>query len=257
MRVRVVVRFVLTGFVLLWLAGAVLAQSVKIEGQDLPYRLVNGKQMISRALLAKAFPGFQDGKGEVDLAELLSDGNARVVRRDGLIVSVRYYDSAMSAWYNSMRQTAARPAAGAAVVPVADGDYAGLMKEVVRLSNIERANNGAPPLTVDHFLEIAALGHSQEMARLGYFDHTSPTPGRETPDVRIHLAGSSAPKTGENLAMFSGHPEAELAEKAVVGWMNSPGHRRNLLDPGFTHIGIGVAKSSGGEYYITQNFCAY
>lgn len=170
---------------------------------------------------------------------------------------MRYYDSAMSAWYNSMRQTAARPAAGAAVVPVADGDYAGLMKEVVRLSNIERANNGAPPLTVDHFLEIAALGHSQEMARLGYFDHTSPTPGRETPDVRIHLAGSSAPKTGENLAMFSGHPEAELAEKAVVGWMNSPGHRRNLLDPGFTHIGIGVAKSSGGEYYITQNFCAY
>jgi len=244
----------LTFLLLVLLTADGSAQTVKIQGQDLPYRLVNGRQMISRALLARAFPGFPVGTGEVDLSELLTDPQARIVKRDGVIVSVRYYNDAMAALYESSRE----PVARATIAPdSSDSSYGRLMQEVVRLSNLERQSHGAPPLAVDHFLEAAALGHSQEMARLGYFDHNSPTPGRETPDLRIRLAGSAAPKTGENLAMFGGTPEAQLAEKAVTGWMNSPGHRRNLLDPTFTHIGIGVAKGSNGDYYITQNFCAY
>jgi uncharacterized protein YkwD len=234
------------------------AQTVRIQGQDLPYHLVDGRQMISRALLAQAFPGFADGQGEVDLRELINDPQARVLKREGVIVSVRYYSDAMAALYEASRKPASelatRPSAGQAT---SANSYQAIMDEVVRLSNLERQTHGAPPLSVDKFLEKAAASHSEEMARLNYFDHTSPTPGRETPDVRIRLAGSNATKTGENLAMFSNFPEPELAERAVTGWMNSPGHRRNLLDPSFTHIGIGIAKGTNAQYYITQNFSAY
>lgn len=256
MRAQLLVRGLLAPAFVLGLALGACAQTVKIQGQDLPYRLVEGRQMISRALLARAFPGFRGGEGEVDLAELLTDPDARIVKRDGVIVSVRYYNDAMAAFYEASREPV-REARSSSAATLPDSSYAGLMQEVVRLSNIERQNQGVPALTVDHFLEVAALGHSQEMARLGYFDHNSPTPGRETPDLRIRLAGSAAPRTGENLAMFGGIPEAKLAENAVTGWMNSPGHRRNLLDPSFTHIGIGVAKGANGNFYITQNFCAY
>ena len=130
-----------------------------------------------------------------------------------------------------------------------------LMSEIVGLSNKEREKQGAPPLSVDRYLEEAALGHSEEMARLNYFSHTSPVEGRESSAKRIKLTGCNARKMGENLA-FSSYPFNTLAERTVQGWMNSPGHRRNLLDPSFTHIGIGVAKGNG-KHYITQNLCAY
>jgi uncharacterized protein YkwD len=232
------------------------AQTVRIQGQDLPYRLVEGRQMISRALLAQAFPGFADGQGEVDLMELVKDPQARVLKREGVIVSVRFYSDAMAALYEASRKPASELEIRASSGQGGADAYRVIMEEVVRLSNLERQKHGAPALSADKFLEKAAASHSEEMARLNYFDHSSPTPGRETPHARILLAGSNATKTGENLAMFGNFPEPELAERAVTGWMNSPGHRRNLLDPGFTHIGIGIAKGTNAQYYITQNFSA-
>lgn len=242
-----------------WLCVAGLAQTVKIQGQELPYRFIDGRQMVSRALLAKAFPGFPDGKGEVDLGELAKDPQARVMKREGLIVSIRYYNDAMAALYEASREPVVRPATTAPDKgqTSSEGGYQTLMAEVVRFSNEERKTHGAAAVVPDKSLEKAAAGHSEEMARLNYFEHTSPTPGRETPDTRIRLAGANARKTGENLALLSPQPESVLAREVVTGWMNSPGHRANLLDPDFTHIGIGVARGPDGRYYITQNFCAY
>ena len=244
----------------LCLGLAASAQTVRIQGQELSYRIVDGHQMVSRALLAKAFPGIAAGQGEVDLAELARDPNARVLKRDGLVVSIRYYDTAMAAFYQATRQPGPELAAnpGKSQQPTAsDQRYQFLMDEVVRLSNLERQNHGAGALAVEKLLEVAAAGHSQEMAALGYFAHESPTPGRETPHDRILLTGCAPRKTGENLGKLSPSPDAELAQRVVTGWMNSPGHRANLLDPGFTHIGIGVAVGADGSYFITQNFCAY
>ena len=72
------------------LCSAVQAQTVRIQSQEVPYKLVDGKQMIQRSVLAQFFPGFPSGEGRVDLAELIDNPNARILRRNGLIVSVRY-----------------------------------------------------------------------------------------------------------------------------------------------------------------------
>lgn len=134
--------------------------------------------------------------------------------------------------------------------------FRAVLDEILRLSNIERVNLGVPPLKMDPRLESAATAHSEEMARLAYFNHISPTPGRETPEQRILQAGAVARATAENIASYTGYPEATLAKEAVKGWMDSPGHRQNLLNPEYTHIGIGVSLK-GNQFYLTQKFCAY
>ncbi len=134
--------------------------------------------------------------------------------------------------------------------------FRAVLDEILRLSNIERVNLGVPALKMDTRLESAATAHSEEMARLAFFSHISPTPGRETPEQRILQAGAVARATAENIASFTGYPEATLAQEAVKGWMDSPGHRQNLLNPDYTHIGIGVSLK-GNQYYLTQKFCAY
>lgn len=242
-------------FVMLVLLTAVsLAQTVRIQGKELDYRLVDGKQMVSAEQLSEAFPGFESDQEWVDLNQLCRDPNARVLRRNGLIVSVRYYSDAMARLYGPRRVK--RTETESAEQAAETGDYRAIMNEIVRLSNIEREKHGAQSLEADPYLEKAATGHSKEMAELDFFSHTSPTAGRETPSQRIKLTGILPRATAENIASFTGHSESSLAQKAVTGWMNSPGHRRNLLDPTYTHIGIGVGRR-GNTYYLTQNFCAY
>lgn len=240
---------------LLLLASVALAQTVRIDGKVLPYKLIDGKQMISRALLAKTFPGFPGGEGMVDLAVLANNPNARIMRREGTIISVRYYNSGMAALYTRPERDPNRTQImeGQPASSGGQAQFRAMMNEIVRLSNVAREANGVPPVTAHHTLEEAAIGHSEEMLKLDFFSHTSPTAGRETPHVRIMATGSRARRTGENIATFSGHPESSIAAKSVDGWMNSPGHRRNLLDPSFTHMGIGVAKS-GLKFMVTQNF---
>lgn len=250
--------FVLSFFLL---SGLCSAQTVTIQGAELPYTLVDGKQMVSREALARTFPGLEPGEALIDLAELIKVPNARILKRNGLIVSIRYQDAAMAAIFGESKRdtspaetTVDAPGEGNSVMHGAP--FRAIMDEIARLSNIERESNGVPPLTTDPNLESAAVAHSEEMARLAYFSHTSPTPGRETPHQRILQSVASARATAENIASFSSYPEATLAQEAVKGWMNSPGHRRNLLDPTYTHIGIGVSRM-GDKYYLTQNFCAY
>ncbi|MCI3273839.1 CAP domain-containing protein [Streptomyces cylindrosporus] len=121
---------------------------------------------------------------------------------------------------------------------------------VVDLTNRERARAaGLPPLAVDPLLTTAAQAHSADMVARDFYSHTSPEGSR--PWDRAAAAGSTRRSIGENIACGQRSP-AEVVE----GWMNSPGHRANILKPDFTHIGVGFAGGGRSGTYWTQLFGA-
>ncbi|GAA1797918.1 CAP domain-containing protein [Actinomadura chokoriensis] len=121
----------------------------------------------------------------------------------------------------------------------------GTAAQVIALVNQERAKQGCRAVTSDARLTQAAQGHSADMARRGFFDHTNPD--GKSPGDRITATGYRWSTYGENIA--KGQPTPASVMKA---WMNSPGHRANILNCTFAEIGIGVVKS-GGPYW-TQVF---
>ncbi len=120
-------------------------------------------------------------------------------------------------------------------------------QEVVRLVNIERTKAGLNPLVASDKLSNVAREKSKDMAINNYFSHTSPTYG--SPFEMMREFGISYRTAGENIAM--GY---QSAQSVVNGWMNSPGHRANILNPSFGTIGVGAYKASGGSIYWTQMF---
>lgn len=119
--------------------------------------------------------------------------------------------------------------------------------EVIRLVNIERTKQGLKPLSYNWELSRVARFKSKDMAQLGYFSHTSPTYG--SPFTMMKNFGIRYSYAGENIAMGYRTPQ-----EVVNGWMNSSGHRRNILSPNFTQIGVGYAVNSKGVPYWTQMF---
>ncbi len=122
------------------------------------------------------------------------------------------------------------------------GEISREQADQIRITNAYRRMFGHRPLRCDLRLMEAASGHSEEMNRLGYFSHTSPTPGRRSPGDRMRLAKYPG-GGGENIAI-NGSPQG-----AHVAWIHSSGHHRNLLNAHHRDMGIGVV----GRYY-TQNF---
>ena len=116
-------------------------------------------------------------------------------------------------------------------------------------TNAERSMRGLPALVPDEALARAARQHAREMAELGYMAHESPRAETRTVSHRLNQAGAVVQGVGENLALLSGVPDIAVA--AVAGWMDSPGHRRNILGD-FTHAGFGVAQGAGGSTYVVQ-----
>lgn len=121
----------------------------------------------------------------------------------------------------------------------------GVSGKVLGLVNRERASAGCGPLRVDARLVRASEAHSRDMAANGYFDHVS-LDGR-TPGYRMAAAGYPSPGA-ENIAL--GYPNAEAVMR---GWMNSPGHRANILNCGLTAMGVAAVNSPRGLYW-TQTF---
>ncbi|MBB5939678.1 CAP domain-containing protein [Streptomyces zagrosensis] len=119
--------------------------------------------------------------------------------------------------------------------------------EVVALTNAERVAAGLRPLAVDPRLTMAAQAHSADMVTRGFYAHTTPD-GREPWD-RAAAAGCPHRGIGENIACGQRSPT-----DVVRGWMNSPGHRANILAAGFDEIGIGYATGSLAGTYWTQLF---
>ncbi|WP_128378256.1 CAP domain-containing protein [Streptomyces cavernae] len=133
--------------------------------------------------------------------------------------------------------------------PFSPAELSRTAQEVVGLTNAERSRAGLPPLAVDALLTAAAQAHSTDMVVRAFYSHTSPD-GSEPWD-RAAAAGSTRRTIGENIACGQRSP-AEV----VDGWMNSPGHRANILKPAFTHIGIGFAGGGKAGTYWTQLFGA-
>lgn len=129
-------------------------------------------------------------------------------------------------------------------IPTVNSSTAAYEAEVVRLVNEERSKHGLAPLIQDWQLSRVARYKSQDMRDLGYFSHTSPTYG--SPFDMMRSFGISYRTAGENIAKGYQSPEA-----VVRGWMNSPGHRANILNSSYTHIGVGYVAS--GNYW-TQMF---
>jgi uncharacterized YkwD family protein/spore coat assembly protein SafA len=122
-----------------------------------------------------------------------------------------------------------------------------LENEVIRLVNVERAKYGLPKLTQNWELCRVARYKSQDMINKHYFAHNSPTYG--SPFRMMESFGFKFSAAGENIAMGQRTP-AEV----MRAWMNSPGHRANILSKNYSQIGVGVAKSSNGTMYWTQMF---
>jgi uncharacterized protein YkwD len=119
--------------------------------------------------------------------------------------------------------------------------------EVVQLTNAERAKAGCGPLAAEGRLTTAAQGHTSDMAQNNYFDHTS-LDGRTMVD-RIRATGFPLTAVGENIAAGTATAAATLQL-----WMNSPGHRANILNCAYTQIGVGYAEGGSYRYYWTQDF---
>ncbi|MFP4344945.1 MAG: CAP domain-containing protein [Anaerolineales bacterium] len=116
------------------------------------------------------------------------------------------------------------------------GDF---VEQVVGLVNARRVEAGCPPLSPDPLLRAAAQGHSEDMARYDFFDHTG-SDGRSAGD-RLVSVGYAYALYGENLAGGSSSPE-----EVVADWMGSPGHRANLLNCDFEEVGVGY-------YYLQED----
>ena len=131
-------------------------------------------------------------------------------------------------------------------IPTVDTSVSGFEQEVIRLVNEIRVEKGLKALTHDWELSRVARFKSQDMKDNKYFAHNSPVYG--TPFQMIKNFGISYRSAGENIAKGYSTPQA-----VVNGWMNSSGHRANILNANFTHIGVGYV--SGGNYW-TQMFIA-
>lgn len=122
-----------------------------------------------------------------------------------------------------------------------------LEDEVIRLTNVERTKRGLPALAKNWELCRVARYKSEDMLNRGYFAHNSPAYG--SPFDMMESFGLRFTAAAENIAYGQRTP-AEV----MNAWMNSPGHRSNILSGNVSEIGVGVAKKSNGTLYWTQMF---
>jgi len=155
-------------------------------------------------------------------------------------------------------------------------DINSLEIEIHSLINIERINNGISALSFDTELSSIAREHSQDMSNNNFFDHYNLI--GQDPTDRANSAGYSCYKNygsyytegiAENIfqnnlydsvtympiPIHDWNSQSEIAESTVQGWMNSPGHRENILTREYNKEGIGISISSDDKVYITENFC--
>lgn len=137
-----------------------------------------------------------------------------------------------------------------------NADYAALEAEIVVIVNryrAEGANCGgdemppAGPLTMDPNLQCAARMHTMDMAERNFFDHDNPD--GDGPDDRMEAAGYDGRGWGENIAAGN-----STAEETMEQWMDSPGHCRNIMNDGFTLIGVGYYPGGEYDHLWTQTF---
>lgn len=132
-----------------------------------------------------------------------------------------------------------------------------LERQVLKLTNEARRKHGLPSLEPDEMLTEMARQHSDDMLQRNYFSHTNP----DGKDMKDHLleapaASRGIARAGENIYGGRGQDCSDtktMSRVIVDGWMTSPGHRANILNPDYTHLGVGVSLR-GNQIMATQNF---
>lgn len=122
-----------------------------------------------------------------------------------------------------------------------------LEDEVIRLVNVQRANHGLSALKYNWQAARVARIKSQDMINNNYFSHYSPVYG--SPFKMLEDFGLRFSSAAENIAYGQ-----RSAQEVMNAWMNSPGHRANILSRNVSEIGVGVAKKANGTLYFTQMF---
>ncbi len=115
--------------------------------------------------------------------------------------------------------------------------------QILSLVNSERAAAGLSALTLDSSLTNAAMLKAQDMADNNYFSHTSPTYG--TPFQMLQTLGISYKSAGENIAKGQ-----KSAEAVMTAWMNSEGHKANILSSSYGKLGVGYVNQNGTTYWV-------
>lgn len=125
--------------------------------------------------------------------------------------------------------------------------------QMLELVNQSRRQEGAPPLRFNPTLNAAAQAHAEDMARRGFYNHRSPE-GRDVADRWAAQGGGAWAAIGENILYCNrcAAPSAQ-AREFHQKWLQSPGHRRNIMRSDFTEFGFGMA-TAGGRTYAVQNF---
>lgn len=129
-------------------------------------------------------------------------------------------------------------------------------RDLYRMVNEERVKAGLKPLEIDPKLEEMATSHTLNMFKLKFFGHGE---GESSFASRINASGLDFSWSGENVGETSvsgpGTPASEIAKSLMEGWLNSPGHKDNMLRHYVSHMGIGVAwDPDSGIYRATQIF---
>lgn len=133
------------------------------------------------------------------------------------------------------------------------GDFSSQIEQLIFTKvNEERARAGMSTLSYSSLMEKYARIKSKDMGDKNYFDHRNLE--GELITAQMARDGISYRSWGENIAYIGGVSDInELANQFMINWMNSQGHRENILSPNFTSIGVGVYKA-GNRYYATQEF---
>ncbi|MCH1623911.1 SafA/ExsA family spore coat assembly protein [Ferdinandcohnia quinoae] len=131
-------------------------------------------------------------------------------------------------------------------IPVLD-NVKSIENQVIQLTNQQRAKYGLPALKADWQLSRVARYKSVDMRDRNYFSHTSPTYG--SPFTMMKNFGVTYRTAAENIAAGQRTPQ-----EVVNAWMNSPGHRANILKSDVTHIGVGYSPGGSKKHYWTQMF---
>lgn len=131
--------------------------------------------------------------------------------------------------------------------PQTDNQMQSMKKQVVKLVNQERKQRGLQPYQHSNKLANVAQTKAEDMRDNNYFSHQSPTYGSPFEMMKQFNIQYSA--AGENIARGQ-----RTAAEVMNSWMNSPGHRKNILSEKYTHIGVGLAEKSQGTTYWVQMF---
>lgn len=135
-------------------------------------------------------------------------------------------------------------------------DIAVIQARALELVNESRHEHGMPPLALEDKLNVAAQSHADDMFKRHYYGHASPE-GRTAADRYVLAGGSRWRLIAENIANCSGcRPPARVSvlRRLHASWLESPGHRRNILREGITHFGFGIVVDAEQQLYAVQTF---